>query len=106
MDHFGKLQLFPKKLLDKYNSTTSSKFVQGLHLTIHPVPCMVVHFLHFVCFFYEPTLRHIKECTISEAQCFTGDTKPSVPLDELEKFIGFVITRGVISGCNLPIKSF
>ena len=50
-------------------------------------------------------LRHIQKCTIAEAQRVTNDTKWTVTLDELDKFIGLVIARGVIAGRNLPIKS-
>ena len=55
--------------------------------------------------FNEPMLRHIQKCTIAEAQRVTNDTKWTVTLDELDKFIGLVIARGVIAGRNLPIKS-
>ena len=51
-------------------------------------------------------LRHIQKYTIAEAQRIKGDIKWSVILNELEIFIGLVIARGVISGRNLPIKSF
>ena len=55
--------------------------------------------------FNEPMLRHIQKCTIAEAQRVTNDTKWTVTLDKLDKFIGLVIARGVIAGRNLPIKS-
>ena len=40
--------------------------------------------------FNKPMLRHIQKCTIAEAQRVTNDTKWTVTLDELDKFIGLV----------------
>ena len=50
-------------------------------------------------------LRNIQKCTIAEAQRATSDFKWRISLDELEKFFGLIIARGVIGGRTLPILS-
>ena len=59
----------------------------------------------FRIFFNEPMLRNIQKCTIAEAQRVTGDPNWKISLDELEKFLGLIIARGVIGGRTLPILS-
>ena len=59
----------------------------------------------FIILFNEPMLRHIRKCIITESQRVTGNDKWSVSLDELDKFIGLVVARGVIGSRTLPIKS-
>ena len=55
--------------------------------------------------FDEPILRNIQKCIIAEAQQVTGDPTWRVSLDELEKFLGLTIARGVIGGQTFPILS-
>ena len=55
--------------------------------------------------YYASMLRHIRKCTITEDQRAIGNDKGSVSLDELEKFIGLVVARGVTGNHTLPIKS-
>ena len=55
--------------------------------------------------FNEPMLRIIQKCTIAEAQRVTGDPNGRISWDELEKFLGLVIARGVIGGRTLPTLS-
>ena len=53
--------------------------------------------------FNKSMLKNIHKCTITEAQPVTGDPNLRILLDELEKFLGFIIARGVISGRILLI---
>ena len=55
--------------------------------------------------FDEAMLRNIQKCTNAEAQRCTNDKNWSVTLDELDKFLGLVIARGIIGGRNMPLKS-
>ena len=48
--------------------------------------------------FNEPMLRNIQKCTIAEAQRVTSDPNWKIFLDELEKFLGLIVARGVIGG--------
>ena len=50
-------------------------------------------------------LRNIQKCTIAEAQRVKGDPNWRISLDELEKFLGLIIARGVIGGGILSILS-
>ena len=50
-------------------------------------------------------LRNIQHCTTAEAQRVTRDPNWTISLDELEKFLGLIIARGVIGGRTLPILS-
>ena len=54
--------------------------------------------------FDEVMLRHLQKCTIAEGQRVTG-ADWNVSLEELEKFLGLVIARGVVGGRTLPIKN-
>ena len=45
--------------------------------------------------FSEAMLQNIQKCTISEAQRITGNINWNVTLQELDKFIGLIITKGV-----------
>ena len=55
--------------------------------------------------FNEAMLINIQKCTNAEAQRVTGDPNWGISLDELEKFLGLIIARGVIGGRTLPILS-
>ena len=55
--------------------------------------------------FDEAMLRNIQKCTNAEAQRCTNDKNWSVTLDELDKFLGLIIARGIIGGRNMPLKS-
>ena len=50
-------------------------------------------------------LRNIQKYTAAGAQRVAGDPNWGISLDELEKFLGLVIGRGVIGGQTLPILS-
>ena len=50
-------------------------------------------------------LKNIQKCTIAEAQRVTGDPNWKISLDELEKFLGLNIARGIIGGRTLSILS-
>ena len=54
--------------------------------------------------FDEAMLRNLQRCTIAEGHRVTG-ADWNVSLEELEKFMGLVIARGVVGGRTLPIKS-
>ena len=56
--------------------------------------------------FDEPMLRNIRKCTVEEGRRQTGDQTWNVSLQELDKFIGLLVSRGVIGGRNFPLKSF
>ena len=55
--------------------------------------------------FSEAMLWNIQKCTISEAQRVTGNASWMVTLEELNKFIGFIITRVVLRQRGLPCYS-
>ena len=59
----------------------------------------------FKILFDEVMLRHVQYCTTTEARR-SGNQNWNITLDELEKFLGLLIARGLIGGRNLPIKSF
>ena len=59
----------------------------------------------FQILFNEAMLRNIQKCTNAEAQRVTGDPNWGISLDELEKFLGLIIVRGVIGGRTLLILS-
>ena len=61
--------------------------------------------LSFRILFNEPMLRNIQKCTIAETQRVTVDPNWRISLDELKKFLGLIIARGVIGGETLPILS-
>ena len=44
-------------------------------------------------------------CTTAEAHRAIGNNSWTVTLDELDKFMGLIVARGVICGRTLPIKS-
>ena len=54
--------------------------------------------------FNEPILRNIQKRTIAEAQRVTGYPNWRIFLNELEKFLGLIIARGVIGGRTLPTQ--
>lgn len=58
----------------------------------------------FSIFVDEKMLRHVQRCTNEEGKRVTGDQAWHVTLEEMEKFIGLLITRGIIGGRNLPVK--
>ena len=55
--------------------------------------------------FNKPMLRNIQKCTIAEAHRAPGNNNWTVALNELDKFVGLIVARGVIGGKTLPIKS-
>jgi len=52
--------------------------------------------------FSDEMLRNIQKCAISEAQRVTGDVNWNVTLHELDRFVGLIITRGVLWQRGLP----
>lgn len=62
------------------------------------------HLSAFRVFFSESMMKNILKCTIAEAQKVNKNKQFVITLDELDKFIGLIITRGVIGGRNLPIS--
>lgn len=58
----------------------------------------------FRIFVDEKMLRHVRRCTNEEGKRATGNQAWHVTLEELEKFIGLIIARGIIGGRNIPIK--
>ena len=59
----------------------------------------------FRIFYNEPMLKNILKCTTSEANRATGNNSWTVTLDELDKLMGLIVTRGAIGGRTSPIKS-
>ena len=59
----------------------------------------------FQIIFSETMLQNIQKCTISEAQCVTGNIKWNVTLQELPKFISLIITRDVLGQRGMPCSS-
>ena len=59
----------------------------------------------FPIIFSEAMLQNIQQFTISEAQRVTGNIKWKVTLQELDKFIGLIIARGVLGQRGLPYFS-
>ena len=55
--------------------------------------------------FDEAMLRGIQKCTVVEGHAQTGEPTWNVTLQELDKFVGLVIARGVIGGSNFPLKT-
>ena len=53
----------------------------------------------------EAMLQNIQKCTIYETQHVTGDVNWNVPLHELDKFIGLIITSSVLGQRDLPCSS-
>ena len=60
----------------------------------------------FRIFFDESMLRYIQKCTNIEGQRAINSSDWNVTLDELEKFIGLIIVRGIINGRNQELKDF
>ena len=95
------------------NQAVSGRLQQQNIMKIQPGPtayaffCIISDspFSMFRILFNEPMLRNIQKCTIAEAQRVTGDPNWGIFWDELEKFLGLVIARGVIGGRTLPILS-
>ena len=62
--------------------------------------------LSFFCVsFDEAMLRNIRKCTIAEANCISDKINSDLTLDELDKFIGLVIARGILGQRDLPVES-
>ena len=59
----------------------------------------------FCVVFDEPMLRNIRKCTVAEAHRVSGSTHWDVTLDELDKFIGLIIARGILGQSGLPVES-
>ena len=90
----GRLQ---KQNIVRIRAGPTSYFTSSI---IHGSPLFSSHIL-----FNEPMLRNTQKCTTSEAHRATGNNSWTVTLDELDKFIGLIVARGVIGGRTLPIKS-
>ena len=104
-DPTGGAQLPPKSLQDNCSSTILLKSVQDLHQILHPASYVAVFFLRSASFLNEPMLRNIQKCTTAEAHLAIGKNSWMVTLDEIDKFVGFIVARGVVGGRTLPIKS-
>ena len=51
-------------------------------------------------------LRSIQKCTTAEAQRVTGDPNWRISLDELEKFLGLIITRELLVVEQYPFSIY
>ena len=51
-------------------------------------------------------LRNIRKCTVAKADHVSGKMNWDMTLDELDKFIGLVITREILGQRDLPVESF
>ena len=49
--------------------------------------------------------RNMRKCTVAEAHCISGRTNWDMTLDELDKFIGQVIARGILGQRGLSVGS-
>ena len=61
-------------------------------------------FLSFRVLFDKAMLRSIKKCTVAEAHRVLGETNWDVTLDELDKFIGLIIARGISGERGMPLE--
>ena len=95
------------------NQAVSARLQQQNIMRIRPSPtaCAASRIisdsplLSFRTFFNKPMLKNIQKCTIAEAHRVTGDPNKRIFLDELGKFLGLIIAKGVIGGRTLPILS-
>ena len=58
----------------------------------------------FKLLFDESMIRHIQKCTNAEGRRETNNESWNVSLEELEKFIGLIIYRGITGGRTRPLK--
>ena len=54
--------------------------------------------------FDEAMLRNIRKCTVVETLCISDKINWDVTLDELDKFIGLIIARGILGQRDLPVE--
>ena len=59
----------------------------------------------FRIFFDEAMLRYIKKCTVVETLCISDKIYWDLTLDELDKFIGLIIARGILGQRDFPVES-
>ena len=50
-------------------------------------------------------LRNIRKCTVAKAHRVSGGTNWNATLDELNKFIGLIIARGILRKRSLQLES-
>ena len=55
--------------------------------------------------FDEAMHRNIRKCTVVETRCISDKINWNVTLDELDKFIGLIIARGILGQRDLPVES-
>ena len=55
--------------------------------------------------FDKAILRNIRKWIVAEAHCVSGRMNWNMTLDELEKFIGLVIAKGILEQRGLPVES-
>ena len=104
MDPPGGARFPPKSLQDDCSSTILLESVQDLHHIPHLALYAVVLFFIPYIFLNKPMLRNIQKCITAEAHRATGNNSWTVTLDELNKFVGLIVARGVIDGRTLPVK--
>ena len=62
--------------------------------------------LRFFCVLFDGTmLRNMRKCTIGEAHCISDIVNWDMTLDELEKFIGVDVVRGILGQRHLSEES-
>ena len=49
-------------------------------------------------------LRNIRKCIVVETLCISDKINWDVTLDELDKFIGLIIARGILGQRDLPVE--
>ena len=59
----------------------------------------------FCILFDEAMLRNIRKCTVVEIRCISNKINWEMTLDELNKFIGLIIARGILRQRDLPVES-
>ena len=59
-------------------------------------------FFHIL--FDEAMLRNIKKCIVVETFCVSDKINWDVTLDELDKFIGLIVSRGILGQRDLPVE--
>ena len=55
--------------------------------------------------FDEVMLKNIRKCIVAEAHSVSGRMNWDMTLDDLDKFIGLVIARGILGQRGLPVES-
>ena len=103
MDPLGGAR-FPPKSLQKDCSTILLESVQDLHHIPHLALYAEVLFFLSYTFLNKPMLWNIRKCITAEAHRATGNNSWTVTLNELNKFVGLIVARGVIGGRTLPIN--